>query len=196
MKRLLLSALALVAAHAFAAEPLGRLFFTPAQRAQLDTARSQKSRATLASEREESTPVPEVITYNGVVRRSDGKSTVWINNREINEREEIGGLPLVGRVRSDGRVTLELPQGSRSIDLKVGQSVDITSGTIEEPFTRPAAADKSGAKPGADKPASGAAATTGSQATRTARDQAETAAPGRNTAPAPPPPPPDSLRKN
>ena len=73
-----------------AEEPLGRLFFTPAQRAQLDVARKQRARTTLATERaEEATsaaPTPQTITYDGVVQRSDGKSTVWINSRPAHEK--------------------------------------------------------------------------------------------------------------
>ena len=79
-------ALLLTAGPAVAAEPLGRLFFTTAQRASLDTARSQRSRVTLSAEKnEEAAQVPEVITYGGMVRRSDGKSTIWLNNRAMHD---------------------------------------------------------------------------------------------------------------
>lgn len=130
--RLFALALALAAGSA-AAEPLGRLFFTPAQRAQLDAARSQKARAPLAEEREE-TPAPEVIIYRGVVRRSDGKTTVWLNDRAIEDGRMAGSLQMSGRVRPDGSVTLEVPQSDRRINLKVGQSVEILSGTVEEQY--------------------------------------------------------------
>ena len=139
-----LFALALVLAlgETRAAEPLGRLFFTPAQRAQLDVARSQKSRATLASDQEEAAPVPEVVTYGGIVRRNDGKTTVWINNRPVNDGKAADGMPVASRVRPDGSVNLAVPQTSRSVNLKVGQSVEIVSGTIEEPYARPRVAAK------------------------------------------------------
>lgn len=154
-RALLLLALVLAVGEAPAGEPLGRLFFTPAQRAQLDTARNQKSRATLESEKEEAAPVPEVVTYGGLVRRSDGKTTVWINNRPINDGQAAGRLPISSRVRPDGSVNLEVPKTERSVNLKIGQSVEILSGTIEEPYARspvvakpepkPAAAGSSGA---------------------------------------------------
>ncbi|MEK6591475.1 MAG: hypothetical protein AABZ67_00190 [Pseudomonadota bacterium] len=148
---IVLASLQGVTGPSFAAEPLGRLFFTPAQRAQLDTARGQKSRATLSSE-EEATPLPETVTYSGMVRRNDGKSTVWLNNRAINDRQPTEGVPAVGRVRPDGRIVLDTPQGGLNVELKVGQSVEIVSGTIEEPFARratvPRPESKTKSKPG------------------------------------------------
>ncbi len=155
---LMLTGLSLASGLASAADPLGRLFFTPDQRAQLDTARTQKSRATLASEVEvNAAPVAEILTLDGSVRRSDGKSTVWINNRAINDREASGGV-VIQRLQPDGAILLQVPQSARSIDLKVGQSVDIVSGTIEEPFarqitaTKPAAAESAAGKPAPGKP--------------------------------------------
>lgn len=130
-----------------AAEPLGRLFFTPAQRAQLDAARAQKSRAALSSEKpEETAPVPDILTYGGAVRRSDGKSTVWINNRAVHDREAASGVT-VGQVRPNGTLTLQVPQTNRSVELKVGQSVEVVSGTIEEPYSRRITAPKPASKP-------------------------------------------------
>ena len=141
--------LLLAAAAAPAAEPIGRLFFTPAQRTQLDVARSQKSRVVIEPE-QEAPRMPEVVTYDGLVRRSDGKTTVWINNRAINDGKASGRLPVPGHVRPDGSVRLVDPQSGRSVDLKVGQSVDIVSGTIEEPYARKPVAAGPGPKSQAD----------------------------------------------
>jgi hypothetical protein len=156
-----LTGLSLAANLAPAAEPLGRFFFTPAQRAQLDVARSQKSRATLASEPTDETaaaqPLPEVLTYRGSVRRSDGKSTVWLNNRTVQDQQPVEGLAVVGRVNANGDITLQVPQTNRTIELKPGQSVDLGSGIVEEPFARSVTAPKPETKPpgvesAADKP--------------------------------------------
>lgn len=130
-----LLALVLAAGQAPAAEPLGRLFYTPAQRVQLDALRSQKSTAP-APEREEPTPVPELVTYGGVVRRSDGKTTVWINDRVVNDGKAADSLAISGRIRSDDTLRLQLPQTGRSIDLKVGQSVETVSGVVAERYAR------------------------------------------------------------
>ena len=143
-------ALVLAAWPAVAAEPLGRLFFTSAQRASLDTARSQRSRATLSAEKNEETtaaPVPEIVTYGGMVRRSDGKSTIWLNNRAMHDNERPDGATLVGRVKPDGGVTLQVPQTGRSVDLKPGQSIELLSGAIEEGGSRRLTASRPEAKP-------------------------------------------------
>ena len=138
MRRLLILAMALAVPPAAGAEPLGRLFYTPAQRVQLDAARSQRSRGPVVPEQQESpAPVPERLTYDGMVRRSDGKTTVWINNRPINDGRPAEGLPFTSRLRPDGSVKLGVTQADRSVDLKVGQSAEILSGTIAEPYGRP-----------------------------------------------------------
>jgi hypothetical protein len=146
-------------AAAQAQERLGRLFFTPAQRASLDIARSQRARAAVATERteQEATPVPQTITYSGVVRRSDGKTTVWINNQAVHDRESAGSAAIVGRVRPDGSVTLQVPQSGRSVSLKPGQSVELLTGAVEEGYARGVGTPKPEPKPAA-KPAANAAA--------------------------------------
>lgn len=140
-----------------AQEQLGRLFFTPAQRASLDGARSQRARAALSTEKteQEATPVPQTITYSGVLRRSDGKTTVWINNQPVHDREPAGGGIIVGRVRPDGSVTLQVPQSGRNVILKPGQSVELLSGAVEEGYSRNLETSKPEPKPAA-KPAADA----------------------------------------
>jgi len=152
--------LALVAstpAAAQAQERLGRLFFTPAQRVSLDVARSQRARAALSTEKteDEATPVSQTITYSGHIRRSDGKTTVWINNQAVHDRESAGAAAIVGRVRPDGSVTLQVPQSGRSVSLKPGQSVELLTGSVEEGYSRRVEAPKPEPKPAA-KPAANA----------------------------------------
>ena len=146
-------------AAAQAQERLGRLFFTPAQRASLDVARSQRARAALSTEKpeQEATPVPQTITYSGHIRRSDGKTTVWINNQAVHDRESAGAAAIVGRVRPDGSVTLQVPQSGRSVILKPGQSVELLSGAVEEGYSRRVESSRPEPKPTpAAKPAANA----------------------------------------
>jgi hypothetical protein len=148
-------AAALTSVPAPAQERLGRLFFTPAQRASLDIARSQRARAALSTEKTEevtAAPVPQTITYSGVLRRSDGNTTVWINNQPVNDRESAGAAAIVGGVRPDGSVTLQVPQSGRSVILKPGQSVELLSGAVEEANSRKLEASRPEPKPAA-KPA-------------------------------------------
>jgi len=151
-------AAALTSVPAPAQERLGRLFFTPAQRASLDVARSQRARAALSTEKTEedtAAPVPQTITYSGVLRRSDGNTTVWINNQPVNDRESAGAAAIVGGVRPDGSVTLQVPQSGRSVILKPGQSVELLSGAVEEANSRKLEASRLEPKPAA-KPAADA----------------------------------------
>ncbi len=71
MKRIaLLPALFAAGAMSVGAEPLGRLFFTPEQRTQLDRQR-QRGSADRAPE--------AIIRLDGIVAGSGGHTTAWIN---------------------------------------------------------------------------------------------------------------------
>lgn len=127
--------LASAAGAAFATQPMGRLFFTPAERAGLDNARIQKGvpAKTVASEQMlQVSPAPQIVTYDGLVRRNDGKSTLWLNNKPFDEREPLSGGAVSGRVRQDGALTLQVSQSGASINLRVGQSAELQSGRIVE----------------------------------------------------------------
>ena len=117
----------------FSAEPLGRLFFTPQQRATLDNSRGQKIKIEVETVETEP-PALEIISVNGVIKRSDGQSTVWINNHALNEKRAPSGIKIISRSADDASVTLQLPQSSRNVDLKVGQNLDTASGQIQESY--------------------------------------------------------------
>lgn len=168
-RALALIGLSLVTCMAGAADPLGRLFYTPAQRLQLDTLRNEKKTAPPAAEPEQPVPVPEVLRYDGSVRRSDGKTTVWINNRPVNDGKPTGELPVPSRVRPDHGLSLTLPEAGKNIELRVGQSVDVESGSVQEQYAPPLR-DMEPAGTAA-KPANAASPGDGSTARRTADDQ-------------------------
>lgn len=130
--RVLLAAL-LLATMQFAqsAEPVGRIFFTPEQRDQLNSLRSQRIVATQVRDE----PIPEVVTYNGIVRRSDGKATVWVNGEALSEAGLRDKQSIVGRVGRNGQILLQTPHaGTRQVRLKVGQSAELLSGRVDESF--------------------------------------------------------------
>jgi len=116
---------------------LGRFFFTPAQRTALDEARRRPHVA--AKVEKTLPPAPEVVTLNGVVQRSDGTTTVWLNNKPVRSGETDEGLQVAPSARSgmSGNVTVRVPQTGRVVDLKVGQQVDVTSGRVEEGYRSP-----------------------------------------------------------
>jgi hypothetical protein len=88
------------------ADELGRLFFSPAQRAQMDYNYAQNVR-----------PNDNVnaLTLNGIVQMQGGKRTAWIN-----------GVPQsVGHSddKAPDSLPVALPGQNKSVKLKVGQRV-------------------------------------------------------------------------
>ena len=148
--------LLLLAGSAGAAE-LGRMFFTPAQRATLDNARKQNIRSEISNDAEQTaTPLPQNVSVNGVIRRSDGKNTIWLNNRVVGDRQTGGLNAAVGK--NDNRVRLSVPESGRTMDLKVGQTIEIVSGTIDESYLRrPAAKPEAKAAPATENSGSNTA---------------------------------------
>lgn len=116
---LLLLLLALTLNPAWAqTEPLGRLFFTPQQRAALDHQRALNRSFVPNANIDENS-----LTINGEVRRSSGHSTRWING----EADWNGEMPRPGvpvgdtfhpgtgehqRLLGEGRIIIRAPRPS------------------------------------------------------------------------------------
>jgi hypothetical protein len=130
MKRALLSmaALALLSAASAQAQELGRLFFTPEQRAALDARRKARVPDKPAAAPQAESPITRI---NGAVQRSGGKSTVWVNGEAVQEGAPAPGLP-APRVASPGRVQVPAGEGSRGYELRVGESLDRGSGEVRD----------------------------------------------------------------
>jgi hypothetical protein len=145
MRYLLLAAAACVAAPAFAQTAfitMGRLFTTPVERNQLDQQRSSADPAALqggTSPMQAATPAPppppppsmaaaaappppppEPLQLNGVLRRSNGKTIVWVNNEPQEAAPSARGQ------------SVPLDLAGRKVILKPGQSYDAATGTIRE----------------------------------------------------------------
>ena len=145
MRSVLLMLALLLPTTVYGAETLGRLFFSPDQRAQLDMLRTKR---VVASQTKEEPP-PEVVTYNGIVRSSDGKTTVWVNNQAMSEADLRDKPAIAGRVSRDGKIVLQATQpGTARTQLKVGQSA-LLSGQVTEPYNAAANTAARDPKPGA-----------------------------------------------
>ena len=122
MKRLLMLALMAAVAmigtpHSAAAEDLGRLFFTPQQRQDLDRRRA-------ANVQEAATVVQEsTLTLQGQVSRSSGKTTTWINGIPQHDAY-IGSDP--------ARATIQTGEDEPKVKLKVGQTFDRVRGETRD----------------------------------------------------------------
>lgn len=78
----------------------GRLFYTPEQRAQLEAARARNvTQVRQASP--EAGPTP--VRFDGIVIRSDGTGTRWVNGRPQVGATGVADLK-PGQIRADGRV--------------------------------------------------------------------------------------------
>lgn len=95
------------------ADDLGRLFFTPEQRAQLDYEHARNAPT-------DDTSDGSTLVINGIVQKNGGARTVWIN-----------GVPQPAGT-SDGRdptsVPVSVPGKSQPVRIKVGQKL-----LLEEP---------------------------------------------------------------
>ena len=128
----LLFALTLLAASsppACAEDELGRLFFTPERRQILDRQRELNIQETQAI------PEEPTFTINGVVTRSSGKQTTWINGVPQNENETQSGIGVSTNRKQPGKVvvhTNELPLGNTNvgdtINRNTGEATDLLNG--------------------------------------------------------------------
>ena len=111
------------------AQELGRLFFTPEQRAALDARRKARVPDKPAAVPQTESPVSRV---NGAVQRGGGKSTVWVNGETIPEDARTDGARISPRGPDSGRVSIPAGEGSQRYDLRVGESVDRGSGEVRD----------------------------------------------------------------
>ena len=126
---LLLGGLLTLGAAGAQAQELARLFFTPEQRAALDARRKAR-----VPDKPAAAPVTEspVTRIDGAVRRSGGKSTVWVNNEAIPEGAQPSGAPAAPRISGPGRVSIPAGEGAPRRDLRVGESLDRGSGEVRD----------------------------------------------------------------
>lgn len=121
------------------AEQLGRLFFTPAQRAQMDYGYARNVQLGGSS---------SAVMLNGIVQMHGGKRTVWIN-----------GVPQTAGPSDDkspASLPVPLPGRNKSVRLKVGQRLLLDTSTNPDtarPDTpKPFSTDTPTPTPGTGKP--------------------------------------------
>jgi hypothetical protein len=87
------------------ADELGRLFFTPSERKQLE------HQHTLKGGNENDNSGQSVITVNGVIKRSDGSRIVWINGQAQN----------LSPGRDPNKIPVIVPGKKKPVEVKVGE---------------------------------------------------------------------------
>jgi hypothetical protein len=133
IRLLLLLVPALPVSHAIAteAQAIGRLFYTPRERADMDQARQLAEKNHADSAASTVNQVGDQVTLDGFVRKNNGKTTVWINQMPQHGRENPQGITIVQSGRHSSIVSMQLPSG-KSIDLKPGQTFDASNGKVSD----------------------------------------------------------------
>ena len=119
--------------------PLGRLFFTPEKRQLLDRQRDLNVQA------QQETPEDPTLTINGVVTRSSGKRTVWINGVAQNENDvaaEVSATPHrtdpARMLVNTGQATAPGVRVGETVNRNTGETADLLGdGTITRNRSRP-----------------------------------------------------------
>lgn len=106
-------------------DALGRLFFTPERRQQLDR---QREMNILDKQQIQADPT---LTIDGVVARSSGKRTTWVNGSPQNEDETANGLIVTPRRGEPGKVLVE-SSDSPQARARVGETVNRNTGEASD----------------------------------------------------------------
>jgi hypothetical protein len=115
----------LLHASVSAAQELGRLFFTPEQREALDARR----RARVPDKPAAAVVATPTLRLDGFVKRSSGRSTVWVNGESSSETAP-GEAP---RIRQDGSsVSVNLGDTPARVELKPGEVLDRGNGEVHD----------------------------------------------------------------
>jgi len=125
---LLVLVVAVAAPAALHAQSLGRLFLTPGQRAALDLRRASRVPDKPAAVVVES-PTARI---DGQVVRSSGRSTVWVNGQPVREGAQSEGLRIAPASSTAGQVTLNVGDGSRRVELRVGETMNRDTGEVRD----------------------------------------------------------------
>lgn len=128
MKRALLFLTLLALAPPCLAQEIGRLFFSPQQRAALDERRKAR-----VPDKPAAAPVLASPTtrLDGFVRRSDGRATVWVNGESLAESGPEAPRIEPGR-STDARVSIMVGDSGARASLKPGEVLDRGSGEVRD----------------------------------------------------------------
>jgi len=116
---------AALAPRAAIAQELGRLFFTPEQRAALDARRSAK-----LPDKPAAVAISPTTRVNGSVKRSSGKSTLWLDGYAVTDGNQPEGLR-VRRTGDPGRVSVSVGEDGRRVEVRVGDMLDRATGEVK-----------------------------------------------------------------
>ena len=135
--------------QAEATAQFGRLFTKPSERTNLNVLRqSQQLKVVTPQDKPdpgdgaeaESVALPNPVTLQGYVKRSDGASTLWINKQAVQEDSSVDDVK-IGRLNQQGfskkgasveGVDVKIPANGKKIHLKAGQMYEPETNQIIE----------------------------------------------------------------
>lgn len=128
MKRRLMLLLTLAACAAQAAPPqsLGRLFLSPERRDALERQRQLNIE-------EVKTIEGSTLSLDGVVTRSSGRSTIWINGQAQHENARDTGVSIQPSGKSPGQAVI-LPADDAPESLRVGETINRGTREVTDPL--------------------------------------------------------------
>ena len=118
---LMLALLSAIAPALRADDGLGRLFFTPERRQNLDRQRQ------LNIQDKQEIPEDPTLTINGIVTRNSGKRTAWINGVAQNENETQSGISVTPSRKDPGNITVQA-NDAPTAKARVGDTVNRNTG--------------------------------------------------------------------
>ncbi|GHU33949.1 hypothetical protein AGMMS50256_26870 [Betaproteobacteria bacterium] len=112
------------------AQELGPLFFTPEQRQELDRQREfgPPGQQKISGD---PTPIDPPLTIDGVVTRSSGKRTVWINGVAQDGQETVQGVTVTPNRKNPGMVVVQ-PEAGPAARASVGNTLNRNTGEISD----------------------------------------------------------------
>ena len=127
-------------------DDFGRLFSRPSERKNLDIMRQNQKLKVItqqdlqreSSAENEPVELPEPVTLQGYVKRSDGSTTLWVNRKPVQENSavddvEIGHLTKQGVVKnSSDSLNVKIPATGKHVRLKAGQMYEPETNQIKE----------------------------------------------------------------
>jgi hypothetical protein len=125
--KLFLTLLLALPALSVQAQELGRLFFTPEQRASLDARRKAR-----VPDKPAAVVVASPVTrVDGYVKRSSGPSTVWINGESV--PETASEAPRIDTSHgAGGSVSIGVGEAGSRVRLRPGETLDRGNGEVRD----------------------------------------------------------------
>jgi hypothetical protein len=110
---------------------LGRLFYTPNQRAALNA-----NIRSVTKTPKKRIPIPRSVTLSGVVTRSDGERTVWVDGRAYHQGNP-DDVRVITNSGDPGLAELKVRGVRKRVPVRVGQQLNPASGKTSELYETP-----------------------------------------------------------